>query len=166
MVCWSGTLRAKRRELDSCYQNRGEESGFVSGAGMLLHTETCPSAILLLLGFRHSLLLSQTHTWAHDKSGMTVTVRAFVLMSYFPLGLPLPFTRQEFKEGGTVLAWGLHIPCQGSGSCHHSVTRMASIIPVCPNETGCLDLVLPLLCSPTIPSFCLQPSWHLSHLQQ
>lgn len=34
-------------------------------------------------------------------------------------------------------------------------------------ETLGHDLVLPLLplCSPTIPSFCLQPSWHLSHLQ-
>lgn len=83
------------------------------------------------------------------------TRRASGLMSYFPFGLSLPFIRREFKEGQTVPAWGLHVPWQGSGSCHLPVPRMAPIVPICPNETG-----VPSLCQgPHGETLCLTLSF-------
>lgn len=107
----------------------------------------------------HSLLLSQTGTYAPGKSGMALPVRALAFVSNFPFGLSLLLIRQDFKKGQTVPARGLCVPCQGSRSYHLPITRMASVISVCTNETSvlsplhqgphgetvCLDLVFPLL---------------------
>jgi len=106
LFCWPGALRERsRQELGSCSQTRGEEPGFVSGAGMLCHAETCPSATLLLLASpqsMHLLLLSQTCACAPGRSGVALPVTAFAFISYFPFGLSLPLIRQDFKKGQTV----------------------------------------------------------------
>lgn len=102
-------MTGRRRELDSCYQTRGEESRSVSEAEMLLHAETCPlpcccsSAWLQSI---HSLLLSQTHTYASGKSRMALLVRAFTFVSYFLLEGSLALIREDLRKDKLSLLEG------------------------------------------------------------
>lgn len=129
---------------------------------MLLHAETCPlpwCCSSARLQSTHSLLLSQTHTYASGKSRMALLVRAFAFVSYFPLQLSLRLIREGLRKDKLSLNWRLYVPCPGSWSYHVLVTRMSSDISVCTNqnsvppslrqgphgETLCLDLVFPLL---------------------
>lgn len=111
LLAWYSECGKER--VQQLLSSREEELDLVSGAGMYLHAETCPSAMLLLL-----LCSKQTFTPFSEphlyKSGMALPGRVFVFLSCFPFGLSLPLIRQDFKKGQTVPARGLCVTCQGS----------------------------------------------------